>query len=159
MFGGVIADRFSRRTVLQITYLVSALVIGSTAFLLATERATVLRLTLLATLAGGTAARAMPAMQGIVPQLVPTTDLQQANALMSFVRNSAQFLGPVLETMLVAFAGPQWALAIDAVSYVAASLFAHELHEGWIEFRSRTWLWIIVVAFCIRNAIYSGCSA
>ncbi len=172
LFGGVIADRFSRRVVLQSTYLSSALVIGMTAFLLGTGRATVPLLILLATISGGTTAFAMPAMQGIVPQLVPRADLQQANALMSFVRNGAQFLGPVLGTMLVAFAGPQWALAIDAGSYVAASLLllpvalpavvrgdtgiVQELREGWGEFRSRTWLWVIVVAFGVLNAIQSG---
>lgn len=172
LFGGVIADRFSRRVVLQSTYLSSAAVIGTTAFLLATDRATVPLLVLLATLAGGTTAFAMPAMQGIVPQLVPRSELQQANALMSFVRNGAQFMGPVLGTMLVAFAGPQWALAVDAASYLVASVLllpvalppvvrgdtgiVHELREGWGEFRSRTWLWVIVVAFGVLNAIQSG---
>ncbi|GAB3587538.1 MFS transporter [Calidifontibacter terrae] len=172
LFGGVIADRFSRRVVLQSTYLSSALIIGTTAFLLATDRATVALLIGLATLAGGTTAFSMPAMQGIVPQLVPRADLQQANALMSFVRNGAQFLGPVLGTMLVAFAGPQWALAVDACSYLLASLLllpvglpavvrgdtgiVQELREGWGEFRSRSWLWVIVVAFGLLNAIQSG---
>lgn len=172
LFGGVVADRFSRRVVLQTTYLSSALVIGTTAFLLATDRATVLLLILLATLAGGTTAFSMPAMQGIVPQLVPRSQLQQANALMSFVRNGAQFLGPVFGTMLVAFAGPQWALAVDAASYLMASILllpvtlppvvrgntgiVRELRDGWGEFRSRSWLWVIVLAFGVLNAIHSG---
>lgn len=32
----------------------------------------------------------------------------------------------------------------------------HELREGWGEFRSRTWLWVIVLAFSMLNAIQSG---
>ncbi|MBC9956517.1 MFS transporter [Yimella sp. cx-51] len=172
LFGGVIADRFSRRVVLQSTYLSSATVLAITAWLLFTDRATVPILVGLGALAGATSAFAQPAVHGLVPQLVPRRDLQQANALMAFVRNSAQFLGPVLGAMLVAIGGAPWALAIDAASFVVSSVLllpvklpgvvradtgiVHELREGWTEFRSRTWLWVIVLAFGAMNAIQSG---
>lgn len=172
LFGGVVADRFSRRVVLQTTYLSSATVLAVTSWLLFADRATVSILVGLGALAGATSAFAQPAVQGLVPQLVPRRGLQQANALMAFVRNSAQFLGPVLGAMLVALGGAPWALAIDAASFVVASLLllpvklpgvvrsgtgiVHELREGWTEFRSRTWLWVIVVAFGFMNAIQSG---
>ena len=172
LFGGVVADRFSRRVVLQTTYLSSATVLAVTLWLLFADRATVSILVGLGALAGATSVFAQPAVQGLVPQLVPRRGLQQANALMAFVRNSAQFLGPVLGAMLVALGGAPWALAIDAASFVVASLLllpvklpgvvrsgtgiVHELREGWTEFRSRTWLWVIVVAFGFLNAIQSG---
>ncbi|GGQ46673.1 MFS transporter [Couchioplanes azureus] len=31
-----------------------------------------------------------------------------------------------------------------------------DLREGWSEFRSRTWLWVVVAAFCLINACLSG---
>ncbi|MET0419797.1 MAG: MFS transporter, partial [Actinoplanes sp.] len=31
-----------------------------------------------------------------------------------------------------------------------------DLRAGWIEFRSRTWLWVVVSAFCVMNAAWSG---
>ena len=172
LFGGVIADRLSRRVVLQSTYVSSALVLGVTASLLLSGQATVALLTLLAALAGAASAFSAPAVQGIVPQLVPRADLQQANALISLVRNGASFIGPVLGAMLVAIGGAPWALVIDAGSFALASMLLlgvrlpgaarrqtriiRDLREGWGEFTSRTWLWVIVVAFGFMNAIHSG---
>ncbi|MFF3335486.1 MFS transporter [Streptomyces sp. NPDC002888] len=65
--------------------------------------------------------------------------------------------------------GPGWGLAVDALSFaLAAASFAlvrvqvappapspglvHELRVGWQEFTSRSWVWVIVVAFCFLNA-------
>ncbi|MFI5495330.1 MFS transporter [Actinoplanes sp. NPDC051859] len=31
-----------------------------------------------------------------------------------------------------------------------------DLREGWTEFRSRTWLWVVVAGFCLINAALSG---
>ncbi len=31
-----------------------------------------------------------------------------------------------------------------------------DLRTGWVEFRSRTWLWVVVSAFCVLNAAWSG---
>ncbi|WP_159062506.1 MFS transporter, partial [Streptomyces caniscabiei] len=71
--------------------------------------------------------------------------------------------------VLVAAIGPGWGLAVDALSFaLAATCFAlvrvraappapshgvvHELRVGWKEFTSRSWVWVIVVAFCFLNA-------
>ena len=35
------------------------------------------------------------------------------------------------------------------------SIFA-DLRTGWSEFRSRTWLWVVVAGFCVLNASWSG---
>ena len=35
------------------------------------------------------------------------------------------------------------------------SIFA-DLHTGWAEFSSRTWLWAVVAGFCVLNAAWSG---
>ncbi len=173
LFGGVVADRFPRRVVLQTAYVGSALVLAVLSVLLWTGTATVLLMMVLAASAGATTAFSMPATQGILPQLVGAEQLQQANALTSFVRNTASFAGPVLGTLLVVTVGPAWAFAIDAVTFAFASALllrvalpaavAHEktsiiteLRDGWGEFRSRTWLWVIVVAFGVLNMIHGG---
>ena len=74
--------------------------------------------------------------------------------------------------VLVAGVGPGWGLAVDAVSFVvAAACFARcgsprrtaavrnvltDLREGWSAFRSRTWLWVVVLAFSIINAVHAA---
>ena len=31
-----------------------------------------------------------------------------------------------------------------------------DLRAGWDEFRSRTWLWVVVLAFFVLNALFAG---
>lgn len=173
LFGGVIADRLPRRAVMQTCYLAMAAIQLSMALSLQRGWATVGLMIVLAALSGGVSAFSMPAQQGLIPQLVPKHQLQQADSLMAFVRNGATFIGPVLGTTLVVTTGPALALAIDGVTFVvAATLLARialptakrtertsifvELRHGWGEFTSRTWLWVIVAAFGVLNAIHVG---
>lgn len=172
LFGGVIADRLPRRAVMQTCYLVMAAVQLTMCVSLLSGWATVASMTVLGAIAGGVAAFSMPAQQGLIPQLVTREQLQQADSLMSFVRNGATFVGPIIGTLLVASIGPELALAADGCSFlVAAVLLARvvlppaarqatsmlvQLREGWSEFVSRTWLWVIVVAFGVLNAIQMG---
>lgn len=172
LFGGVIADRLPRRAVMQACYLVMAAVQLTMCVSLWSGWATVASMTVLGAIAGGVAAFSMPAQQGLIPQLVTREHLQQADSLMSFVRNGATFVGPIIGTVLVASIGPELALAVDGLSFlVAAVLLARvvlppaaraatsmvkQLREGWTEFVSRTWLWVVVLAFGVLNAIQVG---
>lgn len=172
LFGGVVADRMPRRAVMQACYLIMAAVQIIMSVSLLSGWATVAWMAVLGAISGGVSAFSMPAQQGLIPQLVPREHLQQADSLMSFVRNGATFVGPILGTILVASIGPELALAVDGVSFLgAAVLLARvvlpaaareatsmlvQLREGWTEFTSRTWLWVIVLAFGVLNAIQMG---
>lgn len=172
LFGGVVSDRLPRRLVLQSCRVAMAVVLATLALLMFSGHATVPWFMVLGGLAGGISAFSMPALQGIVPQLVPEGELQSANALMSFVRNGSNFLGPALGSALVVAGGAEWAFVIDAATLVLSSLLllpvklpppaasttnlVTDLRTGWGEFRSRSWLWVIVLAFSVLNAIQSG---
>jgi predicted neutral ceramidase superfamily lipid hydrolase len=75
--------------------------------------------------------------------------------------------------ILVATIGSGWSLAFDAATYFAGAAlllalrirrdltlpdrhFFRELREGWDAFRSRSWLWGIVVQFAFDNAATVG---
>ncbi|MGH3336620.1 MAG: MFS transporter, partial [Nocardioides sp.] len=109
-----------------------------------------------------------------MPQLVPRGMLQSANVLQSMSRGALRVVGPSIAALLVVTVGPGWALAADALTFLVASLllllvalprpvrdadapstFA-ELREGWSLFVETTWLWVIVLAFGVLNAIHSG---
>lgn len=174
VLGGVAGDRLARGLVVQVCYVATAALEAALAVLLLTGHATVPLLVLFSALIGAVTGLAMPAFQGVIPQLVDRARLQQANALLSFIKNGTSLLGPVLGTLLVVAFGPQVALFIDAASFLAASALllraglppadrdapraslARELRAGWGEFTSRTWLWVIVLAFCALNMIVSG---
>ena len=174
LWGGVIADRFSRALVLQVSNVLSGLTQAAFAVLVLTDVAEIWMLVVLGVIHGLTSAIGFPAMTSIMPQLVPRDQLQQANALMSLVRGSLTILGPTLSAGLVVTVGAGWAVLFDALTwFVAAALLlgvkipareapaektsmTAELREGWDYFRSVTWLWVVVLAFGLLNAIHTG---
>jgi len=173
LFGGVVADRLPRALIIQSCYVVDILSIGAMAALLFTGTATVPLLAILSVVNGASTAFVLPAMQGIIPQLTTPEHLQQANAMLSFVRSAVTIGGPVIAGVVVAAAGPAWAMVVQAAGWLVAipvlalvklpppaaeggTTMFHDLRIGWHEFWSRSWLWTIVLAFMIMNAIHVG---
>ncbi|MFD8769868.1 MFS transporter [Microbacterium oxydans] len=173
LFGGVIADRLPRALIIQTCYVVDILSIGTIAALLFTGTATIPLLIVLSIVNGASTAFVLPAMQGIIPQLTTPEHLQQANAMLSFVRSAVTIGGPIIAGVLVATAGPAWSMVVQAAGWVIAipvlalvklpppshaggTTMFHDLRIGWREFWSRSWLWTIVLAFMIMNAIHVG---
>ena len=176
LVGGVIADRFSRSTVMQLSHYLSAATQGAVAVLLLTGTAELWMIVVLQALNGTVNAFTFPAMQGIVPQVVPRGYIQQANAMLSFSRNGLAIIGPSVGALLVVTAGSGWALLVDALTWLVAALFMarvrlpaavaaeqvsspsmwHDLREGWTAFTSMTWIWVVVLAFGLLNAIHAG---
>jgi MFS family permease len=173
LFGGVWADRLPRHHVMVASNLVSGASQAVVAFLLLTGRAQIWQLALLAAMNGASSAFFFPASTGIIPQTVTTPLLQQANAILRLALNATSITGAAIGGILVALTSPGTAIAIDAVSYFAAaaciaamritaaeripgSTVFQELREGWHDFWSRTWLWVIVLQFGIVNAFETG---
>lgn len=175
LIGGVVADRFSRSLVLQVSHLLSGLTQGLVAVLVITGQATLGQLIVLEAINGMVTAFTMPAIIGAVPQVVPRTHLQQANALLAFSRSGMTVLGPTIAGLIVVVWGPGWALAVDALSWLVAgacmlplalpgrsrpaaghSSVLRDLGGGWSLFRSIKWLWIVVLSFGALNTINAG---
>ena len=173
LWGGVISDRFPRAVVLQLSNVLSALTQGAIAALVLTGTAELWMIIALSAVHGAVSAVSMPALYGLVPQLVPRDQLQPANALVSLTRNGLTVLGPTLGALLVVTVGPGWALAVDAFTWLLAALCLTqvripprerttsdstiaELREGWTFFRRTTWLWVVVLGFSGLNAVSTG---
>ncbi|MFB6391700.1 MFS transporter [Polymorphospora lycopeni] len=177
LIGGVIADRFPRHLVMVGANLLAAGTQAAIAAAVLTGTATIPLLLGLSVVNGITAALAQPATAAVIGQIVPQESRQQANALNRLGFASAAIFGASLGGLLVAAIGPGWGLAVDAAAFaVAAGLFVmvrvprasaaertgpapnvfRELREGWVEFSSRTWLWAVVLGFCLLNAAYVG---
>ena len=146
---------------------------GVLAILLLTGTAPVWAMIILAGVLGAGQAFFSPAMTGLMPDIVAPDGLQQANALRSVASSTGQILGPALAGVIVAAGGAGWAIAIDAGTYaVSASCLIRltipprldsegtstlaDLLDGWNMFRSRTWLWTIVVQSASFNALSSA---
>jgi len=176
LVGGVVADRFSRSLVMQLSHILSALTQGAVAVLLLTGAAELWMIIVLEAANGVVSAFTFPAMMGVVPQVVPRNDIQRANALLGFSRNGLAMIGPTIGALLVVTVGSGWAVLVDALTWlVAAACMAKvklpaavanekiqapsmlaDLREGWSAFASMTWVWVVVVAFGFLNAIQAG---
>lgn len=176
LFGGVWSDRLPRHRVMVSSNLVSGATQAAVAVLLLAGHARLWQLAVLAAVNGGSSAFFFPASTGIVPQTVPATMLQQANATLRLAINSTNITGAALGGIVVAATSPGIAIAVDAVSYGLAAIsiglmhlpasltmqgssVLHDLREGWRDFWSRPWLWAIVIQFGLVNAAVAGTEA
>lgn len=165
LVGGVIADRMSRSRLMVLADVVGAGAYAGLAGMVLTGRAPLAAMCLLAVAAGTATALFAPAMDGLVPLVVPADRLQQANGLLRVGTNSSLLLGLALSGVTVALVGAGWALALNAASFVvSAALTARlrvaarprkrasgwaDLREGWQEFASRQWLWVVVAQYAV----------
>ena len=173
LVGGIWADRLPRHHVMVVSDLVAGAAQAAIAVLFLTGVAEIWHLVALQVVRGVATSFFFPASQGIVPETVSARLLQEANALMGLTRNGTQIGGAAAGGILVAAIGPGWSLAFDAATYFAGAAFlmalrlppsltlaerdfVRDLREGWDAFRSRAWLWGIVVQFAFVNAAGVG---
>ena len=173
LVGGIWADRLPRNRVMFGANVVSGVTQAAVAALLITGTAEIWHLAALASLNGGATAFYFPASAGVVPQTVPATMLQQANAMLALAINAASIGGAAVAGFLVAAFGSGWAIAVDAGTYLLGAVFValmrlpaiesgesqnllHDLATGWREFCSRTWLWVIVLQFSFLLMVCLG---
>src|SRR2546423_3942175 len=117
-WAGAAADRFDRRGLLILTQVGATVVTGALALLIGVGWGTVPIVIGLALLLGFTTAFATPAMQAIVPALVPREDLGAAVAMNSVTFNLSRAIGGPLGAFLVAQLGAAWGVGV-----IARSLF------------------------------------
>lgn len=115
-FGGVVADRMDRRTLLWITQVSQALLGLILAILVAADVAQIWHFAVLALLASIAGAFDQPTRQAIVPALVPREDLRKAIALHAVVFTGGALLGPAIAGLLVPVIGAAGVLFINAAS-------------------------------------------
>jgi MFS family permease len=119
LVGGVLADRIERRTLMLATQTVQMLLAFLLAALTLTGLVRVEHVMLIAFLSGLVNAINTPVRQGIISDLVPRHDLQNAVAVNSAQFQTSQLLGPAIAGLVVAGAGPGWAFLLNGLSFVA----------------------------------------
>ncbi len=182
LVGGVVADRLPRPRVLMTAETVNAAAHAAMAAMLVTGTAPTWALAGAAAVSGAGSAMVWPALTGIIPDVVPREHLQQGNALVSLGGNIARVGGLVAGGAVVVAIGGGWALATAAAMFATAgvltgllarrmsrgalgatgsteratvSVFA-DLRGGWHEFRSRQWLWVVVLQFSFMVLVWQA---
>ncbi|WP_030765328.1 MFS transporter [Streptomyces sp. NRRL F-2664] len=176
LFGGVIADRLPRRLVLQGSSVAAGLAQAVIAASVLFGFASIPVLVVISVVNGMVSAVSLPAAAALVPQTVPHEMIRPANAVVRMAVNAGMVLGASTGGIVVGLAGPGWGIACNAVVFLLAGLsFAGlrttagasaapagparplaELRDGWKEFTSRTWVWVVVLQFLVINAVVAG---
>ena len=123
-YAGVIADRFPKRRLLQLTQLTMALASLALGLLAVAGAARVWEVFLIAFLFGIGSAFDAPARQSFVSEMVGPDDLTNAVGLNSATFNAARILGPGLAGLMIGALGggasaTGWVILINAASYGA----------------------------------------
>ncbi|MFD5817552.1 MFS transporter [Streptomyces sp. NPDC127038] len=167
IFGGVIADRFSTRRLMIGADLVRLAAQSAAAALFFTGHVVLWQICLIGAVNGVAGAVFQPGVASTVPRLA--TDIQGANGAIRIAESAAQLAGPALAGMLVAFSSAGGVFVAHAATYALSALcllllrlppaapgspahggtFRADLAEGWREFSSRTWLWGVIVIWCV----------
>ncbi|MGV9302738.1 MFS transporter [Nonomuraea sp. NPDC003727] len=175
LVGGVIADRLPRNRVMLAADATSAAAFAALALMLLTRWTPVPALVIAAAVSGVAMAMMYPALTGIVPDVVPSERLQTANALLGLGTNAGRVIGLVLSGAVVTLVGSGWALVASAVMFALGatcvagislppaermltpghSVLA-DLRDGWREFISRQWLWVVVAQFSVMVMAMQG---
>lgn len=119
LYGGVIADRVPRRTLLVITQAAMMALAVILAVLTFTGLVQPWHIVLLAFGLGVANAFDAPARVSFVTELVDKEDLTNAVALNGTMFNSATAVGPAVAGLTYALVGPAWCFTLNAVSFVA----------------------------------------
>lgn len=175
MIGGVLSDRLERRKILILAVTLQGLAVGLIGVLGVAGVLEIWHLLVLAAIYGVGEAMFGPAFGSIVPDLVPTELLVQANALDNLSRPLAlRVAGPALGGIIIATIGLGNAFLVDAgtfvVGMIAFLLIAKrpaaatstsgfiwtEIKVGLSYVRSQSWLWGGFVSIAVGLLVFYG---
>jgi MFS family permease len=179
LVGGVVSDRFDRRRVMMVADAIRGLAVAVLGLLSISGSIQLWHVMVIAAAFGAGTAFFGPAFDAIVPELVPSELLTQANSLDQFVRPAAwRMLGPALGGWIIAAFGDRagGAFMVDAATFGASILCLswmrpranaragqgdagsawREISEGFRYVRSQTWLWATLVAAAFAYLVFLG---
>jgi MFS family permease len=175
LVGGVISDRLDRRLVMIASDVIRGCAVTVLGVLAVTGNVELWHLVVLVAAYGAGDALFPGAFNALVPQLVPSEQLVQANSVDQLVRPlMLLMIGPAVGGLIVAGGGAGAAFLVDAGTF-AVSTFAlalmrsrpaqraedaggmlAEIREGFRFVRSATWIWGTLVCASLFLLVYIG---
>jgi MFS family permease len=119
LFGGVAADRFSKRGLLVLTQTLQMILAFALGLLVLTGGIRYWHVVVLATALGLTSALDIPARQAFIFEMVEGADMMNAVALNSTIFNAARVFGPAIAGVAISTIGMAWAFLANGASFIA----------------------------------------
>jgi MFS family permease len=180
LFGGVVSDRYERRTVMLLADALRAVLLMLLGTLALAGLLGLWQLIVIVAVYGAAQAFFDPASDAILPQIVAPDELGRANALEQVARPLAlRLIGPALGGVLIGTVGSGAAFMADGASFLASAatlwLMAssrplavpaaseadegstlHQVREGWAYVRRHVWLWGTFASAGIAYLLFMG---
>jgi MFS family permease len=174
LFGGVLGDRVARQLMMEGSNAACALSQAAVAVLVIGGWATIPLLAVLGVVNGCLGALSGPSSSAMTRMTVPADRLSSAVALRGLLQTSAAVVGYAVGGVLVAAAGPGWAIGVDAVTFAVAAFcfgrldvphtrpegirpsFLADLGDGLREVLRHTWLWLLIGQALLYHLFYGG---
>lgn len=118
LFGGVIVDRYSRKSILFVTMGLNMLLATTLGIITVTGMVTVSMIGIIAFLMGTVNSLDAPARQAFIPEIVTKDQLASAIALNSSIFNAGRIIGPGLAGFLIAGFGTGGAFILNGITYL-----------------------------------------
>jgi len=122
LIGGLVADRYNRRSILFLTQSIALLVAAILGLLTMLGTIQLWHIYLLTAIQAAAMAFDLPARQAMVPSLVPRDILPSAFSLQSIAFNTGAILGPATSGLVIGYLGQEAVYFINAVSFLAVIL-------------------------------------
>lgn len=177
--GGIMGDKYPRRTVMVSADLLRLCSQAVLAALLLTGNASLGVLLVAQVIHGIGTGLFMPAASAVVPDVVRGESVQGTVALKVMVRSGAMGLGPFLGATAVAVSGAGLAMAVDASTFAVSAAclksldvgdieraqeaakgwlegfraWGRQLREGWRDFWALRWMRWTTIQFALVNAV------
>lgn len=180
LFGGVVSDRHDRRRVMLLADVARAALLVLLGALAASGALRLWHMMVIVALYGGAQAFFDPASDAIVPEILPGSQLGQANALEQVVRPLAlRLAGPAVGGIMVGALGPGVAFLADGATFMfsAVTLWSmssraaatpangevpleasagRQIREGWSYVRRHVWLWGTFASAGVAYLLFMG---
>jgi len=175
LIGGVVSDRCDRRRLLIGADVLRLVALGALAALTLAGALALWEVLVLVVAYGVGQGLYAPAFDAFVPELLPESELGQANAIDQMVRPIAlRMAGPALGGVLTGALGAGSAFALDGVSFALSALAVlaiarrapvergpapsplADLREGMRFLRGRPWLWVTFASAAIAYLLFMG---
>jgi len=175
LLGGVLSDRLDRRRVMLAADSTRGLAVAVMAVLSMTGLLELWHVVALVAVYGAGAAFFGPAFDAIVPDVLPASELAQANSLDQFVRPVAlRLAGPALGGALIDAVGVGAAFAFDAASFAISAIalmsmasraprraaeagsVGADIRTGFAYVRRHVWLWATFATAAVAYLLFMG---
>ncbi|MEE4545583.1 MFS transporter [Streptomyces sp. V4-01] len=172
LFGGVLADRYTPRLMMAVSDVARVGTQSLLAVVFLTGAGHFWQIVVLQIAAGAATATFQPGVASVLPQVAE--DVQRANGVLRVAEALVTLVGPALAGVLAATAGSGTVLAVDAGTFAVSALclaalrtagpgpaadggaMMRNLVRGWHEFRSRTWLWSVILIWSFYGLLVFG---